>query len=201
MVSGGTLSCLLGLLILLALALRVLLHVAILTDSLGVLRLVGATDSALFSAKLEVTIGAHAFGVVFLISVFALCNHVFLANSGFFSLCALCAASWPFLANQLCGNFDWRFSCVLQILRARCIANLLQIGKLHSWFGFFNLDRIIMSNFIFIVGLDFIFDKFNFLCLLGASWSSEALVEMIFTLSNFVIEYVESRHHHLPFVA
>ena len=58
-----------------------------------------------------------------------------------------------------------------------------------------------MSNFIFIVRFDFIFDKFNFLCLLGASWSSEALVEMIFTLSNFVVEYVESRHHHLPFVA
>ena len=202
LVSGWTLSCcLLGLLVLLALALRVLLHVAILTDSFGVFRLVRAAGGALFPAKLEVTIGTHTFCVVFLISVTALCDDVLLANGRFFSLGAFGAASWPFLANQLCCNFDWRFSCVLQILWARRVANLVQIGKWHSWFGFFNLDRFIMSNFIFIVGLDFIFDKFNFLCLLGASWSSEALVEMIFTLSNFVVEYVESRHHHLPFVA
>ena len=87
LVSGGTLSCcLLGLLVLLSLAFRVFLHVAILADSLSVLRLVWATDGALFSTKLEVTIGAHAFGIVFLISVFALCYHILLANGGFFSL-------------------------------------------------------------------------------------------------------------------
>ena len=79
---------------------------------------------------------------------------------------------------------------MLQIFGARRIANLLQIGKLHSWFDFFNLEGLVMTNFCFIVRFNFVFDKFNFLglVLLWASWSSEALVEMIVTLGYFVIE-------------
>ena len=107
---GGPLSCLLlfGLFVLLTLALWILLHVAVLADTFRVLGLVWAASGTLRSTLLEVAICAHAFSIILLVGMFALANHILLADHGLVSLCPIGAASWPFLPDQLRVERDLR---------------------------------------------------------------------------------------------
>jgi len=107
-----------GFLVLLALVLRVLLHVAIVADAFGIFGLVRAAGGTLFTSKLEVAVSAHSFGIVFGVSVFALCDGILLANHRFlcsFSFGPLRTTSASFLANKLSIEVHWLIG-VLEVL-------------------------------------------------------------------------------------
>ena len=88
----------------LALILGVLLHVAVLAEAFGVFGLVRAADGTLFSTLFEVTVNAHSFGIVLLVSVGALCDGILLADDRLFAFGASGAAACPLLADQFFGE-------------------------------------------------------------------------------------------------
>lgn len=182
-IDDGACSCglLLGRLVLLALSFRILLHVAVLTETLRIFGLVRAALGAFLPAELEVAIGTHTFGIVLLVGVAALGDDVLLANHRLLALRALRAASWPFLANQL--GVNRRFCGMLEVLRTRCVPDFFQVGHLQARLSFLDLDRLVVTHVILVVRSDLILHELDFLglwieCLLVA-WSREALVWML----------------------
>ena len=104
-----------GLLVLLTLVLGVLLHVAVLADALGILGLVRAAGSTFLSAKFEVAISAHSFGIVLRVEMFALCDSILLADHRFFSLGSPGAAPCSLLSNQFLIEIH-RFNGMFKVL-------------------------------------------------------------------------------------
>jgi len=104
-----------GFLVLLALVLRVLLHVAIVADAFRIFGLVRAAGGTFFTSKFEVAVSAHSFGVVFCISVLALCDGILFANQRLLSFGPLGTTSCSFLSNKLSIEVHW-LSGVLKVL-------------------------------------------------------------------------------------
>lgn len=112
--SSGLLPCLL---VQLALVFRVLLHVAVLADTLRILGLVWTAGSAFFATLFEVAVSAHALCIVLLVDMLTLCDGILLADHGLFSLGPLGAASSPLLADQFVVEMH-RLARILKVLWA-----------------------------------------------------------------------------------